>query len=152
MIYFRLIEQLPGRTPLGYGMAGGRWNSLGTPMIYGCSCSALNFLELLSIKGSIVTASSWLLVMLEIIGEVPALSADGLPENWRIRPYPYATQQFGTQWAKDKLSPVLKVPSCRIPISRFPEEHNLLINPLHEEFQKMVKLVKLENVSFEVNH
>src|SRR5690606_20848841 len=111
----------------------------------------LNFLELLSIKGSIVTASSWLLVMLEISGEVPALSADDLPKNWRIRPYPYTTQQFGTQWAKNALSPVLKVPSCRIPITRYPEEHSLVINPLHEELQKTVKLVESENVSFEVN-
>ena len=133
-------------------MAGGRWNRFGTPMIYGCNCSALNFLELLSIKGPVVATSSWLLVMLEIIGEVPSLSIDDLPNNWNVKPYPYTTQEFGTQWAKEKLSPVLKIPSCRIPISRYPEEHNLLINPLHGDFQNMVKLKAMENVSSEVNH
>lgn len=151
MVYFRLIEDLPERTPLGYGLAGGRWNSFGTPMIYACNCSALNFLELLSIKGPVVSTSSWLLVQMEITAEVPSLSVADLPDNWRDRPYPYTTQEFGTQWAKRKFSPVLKVPSCRIPVSSFPREHNLLINPLHPDFFKKVKLVAVESVSFEVN-
>ena len=151
MVYFRLIEDLPERTPLGYGLAGGRWNSSGTPMIYACNCSSLNFLELLSIKGSTVTTSLWLLVQLEITGEIPLLSVDHLPNNWKDRPYPQSTQEFGTQWAKRQFSPVLKVPSCRIPVSRFPQEHNLLINPLHGAFAKTVRIIGVEKVSFEVN-
>src|SRR5690606_11561059 len=116
MAYFRLIEDLPGRTPLGYGLGGGRWNNFRTPMIYACNYSALNFLELLSIKGPVVSTSSWLLVHMDIAVEIPALSVDDLPDNWRDRPYPYTTLEFGTQWAKRKVSPVLKVPSCRIPV------------------------------------
>ena len=151
MVYFRLIEDLPERTPLGYGLAGGRWNSFGTPMIYACNCSSLNFLELLSIKGSMVTTSSWLLIQMEIMGKIPSLSVDHLPSNWKERPYPRSTQDFGTYWAKKRISPLLKVPSCRLPLSSFPLEHNLLINPLHEAFSEVVKLKTLEKVSFEVN-
>lgn len=151
MRYLRLIEDLPDRYPLGYGLAGGRWNSFGTPVIYACNCSALNFLELMCIKGSIVTASSWLLVEMDIVGEIPSLSVDNLPENWKSRPYPIATQEFGTHWAKRMVSPVLKVPSCRIPLSRFPMEHNLLINPLHRDFTNTVKLQAVEKVVFEIN-
>ena len=151
MVYFRLIEDLPGRSPLGYGMAGGRWNAFGTPLIYACNCSALNFLELLCIKGPMVSTSIWLLVQMEIQGDIPSLSVEDLTDSWSARPYPQATQDFGTYWAKKRISPVLKVPSCRIPLSSFPLEHNLLINPLHEAFSEFVKLKTVEKVSFEVN-
>src|SRR5690606_23149741 len=123
----------------------------GTPLIYACNCSALNFLELLCIKGPMVSTSVWLLVQMEIQGDIPSLSVEDLPDNWSARPYPQATQDFGTYWAKKKISPVLKVPSCRIPLSSFPLEHNLLINPLHEAFSEVVKLKTVEKVSFEVN-
>lgn len=151
MVYFRLIEDLPERSPLGYGLAGGRWNSFGTPLVYACNCSALNFLELLCIKGPVVSTSDWLLVQMEILGGIPSLSVEDLPDGWRTRPYPQDTQDFGTYWAKNKISPVLKVPSSRIPISSFPLEHNLLINPLHEAFSATVKLKSVEKVSFEMN-
>ena len=151
MLYFRLIEDLPERSPLGYGLAGGRWNTYGTPLIYACNCAALNFLELLCIKGPVVSTSGWLLVQMEILGDIPSLSAEDLPDNWKARPYPQPTQEFGTKWAQNRISPVLKVPSCRIPLSRFPLEHNLLINPLHEAFSQIVEMKSVEKVSFEVN-
>ncbi len=149
--YFRLIESIPGRTSLGYGLGGGRWNSYGTPIIYGSNVSALNFLELLSIKGPVVSSSTWLLTILEISEDLPYLDIDDLPENWKNRPYPLSTQQIGTEWAKQLMSPVLKIPSCRIPLSRYPEEHNLLINPFHPEFTNVVKVNSEEKVSFEIN-
>lgn len=151
MVYFRLIEDLPERSPLGYGLAGGRWNAFGTPLVYACNCSALNFLELLCIKGPMVSTSAWLLVQMEILGSIPSLSVEDLPNDWNARPYPPSTQDFGTYWAKKRISPVLKVPFCRLPISSFPLEHNLLINPLHEAFSQVVKLKTVERVSFEVN-
>lgn len=151
MRYFRLIEALSGRSGLGYGMAPGRWNQFGTPMIYACSVSSLNFLELLSIKGPVVTQSSWKLISLEIDGEIPELDAGQLPTDWKNRPHPRSTQEFGTAWAKGMISPALKVPSCRIPIKSYPTEHNLLINPFHKDFLQLVKVMEEWDVSFEVN-
>lgn len=151
MKYFRLIENLAGRSPLGFGLGAGRWNEFGTPIIYGCSVSSLNFLELLSIKGAVVTQSKWKLVVLEIAEKTPELDATHLPIDWKNRPHPKSTQEFGTAWAKGMISPVLKIPSCRIPLSSYPNEHNILINPLHSEFLSSVKLVEEWDVSFEVN-
>ncbi|SFG48779.1 hypothetical protein SAMN04487988_104161 [Algoriphagus hitonicola] len=113
--------------------------------------SSLNFLELLSIKGSVVTKSAWKLVELEIEGKIPVLEVDHLPENWKSRPYPSETQEFGTIWSKRLISPVLKIPSCRIQLSSYPEDHNLLINPLHSEFSQRIKTLNIFDVSFEVN-
>ncbi|WP_092899713.1 RES family NAD+ phosphorylase [Algoriphagus aquimarinus] len=151
MTYFRLIENLPGRSSLGFGLGAGRWNQYGTPIIYGCSISSLNFLELLSIKGAVVTESKWKFVVLEIQTPIPELDASQLPADWRNRPHPRSTQEFGTAWAKGMISPVLKIPSCRIPLNSYPAEHNLLINPLHADFQNSVKVVDEWDVSFEVN-
>ncbi|REG83516.1 RES family NAD+ phosphorylase [Algoriphagus antarcticus] len=151
MRYFRLIENLEGRSPLGFGLGAGRWNQFGTPIIYGCSVSSLNFLELLSIKGAVVTQSKWKLVVLEINELLPELDASLLPTDWKNRPHPRSTQEFGTAWAKGMISPVLKIPSCRIPISSYPSEHNILINPLHPDLPNSVKLVEEWDVSFEVN-
>lgn len=151
MEYFRLFESLPGRTGLSYGMGFGRWNEFGTPMIYACSASSLNFLELLSIKGPVVTQSIWKLAVLSIEESVPELDTGFLPIDWKNRPYPRSTQEFGTMWAKGMISPVLKIPSCRIPLKSYPKEHNLLINPLHKEFNNWVKIKEEWDVSFEVN-
>jgi len=151
MRYFRMIEDLAGRSPLGFGLGAGRWNEFGTPIIYGCNASSLNFLELLSIKGTVVTQSKWKLVVLEIPEKVPELDASHLPPDWKNRPHPRSTQEFGTAWAKGMISPVLKIPSCRIPLSSYPNEHNILLNPLHPDFRNSVKLVEEWDVSFEVN-
>ena len=120
-------------------------------MIYACAMSSLTFLELLSIKGPVVTQSKWKLIVIEVSGEIPELDADFLPLDWKNRPYPRSTQEFGTSWAKGMISPVLKIPSIRIPIQRYPIEHNLLINPLHKDFSKTVRLLEEWDVSFEVN-
>jgi RES domain-containing protein len=149
---YRLIENIKGRSPLGYGLGGGRWNFYGTPVIYCCSVSSLNFLELLSIKGPVVSNASWILVTLELITELSYIEIDELPPDWKTRPYPISTQQIGTAWAKQMISPVLKIPSCRIPVSRLENEFNILINPLHPEFHQVVKLISAEEVGFEVNY
>jgi RES domain-containing protein len=149
--YFRLIEDLAGRRPLGYGLGAGRWNEFGTPVIYGCSVISLNFLELLSIKGAVVTQSKWKLIELEIPEQIPELDVSQLPSDWKNRPHPRSTQEFGTAWAKGMISPVLKIPSCRIPLNSYPSEYNVLINPLHPDFLSTVKVMEECDVSFEVN-
>lgn len=148
---FRLIEAVSGRSALGYGMAPARWNFFGTPLIYAASVSSLNFLELLSIKGPSVTQSQWKLVELEILGSIPELDPETLPADWKNRPHPRSAQEFGTQWAKGMISAALKVPSCRIPLYRYPEEHNVLINPFHPDFTKEVNLIREWDATFEVN-
>jgi RES domain-containing protein len=149
--YFRLIEKLPGRLPLGYGPGSGRWNPYGVPLIYACSHSALNFLELLSIKGPVVSLADWSLVQFELTGDIPYLSVEDLPEDWAKRPHPKSTQEIGLYWASAKETVALKIPSCRIPLINYPEEHNLLLNPLHPEFSKKIKLIEETEVSFALN-
>jgi RES domain-containing protein len=149
--YFRLIEKITGRFPLGYGPGSGRWNPYGVPIIYACSHSALNFLELLSIKGPVVSMAAWSLIEFELEEEAPFLGAEDLPKDWSQRPHPKSTQAVGAYWAKQQESIALKVPSCRLSLVNYPDEHNLLINPLHPDFAKKVTFIKETEVSFAIN-
>jgi RES domain-containing protein len=53
-----------------------------------------------------------------------------LPREWRDDPPPLHLQQIGDDWARDRTSAVLCVPSAVIP-----EERNYLLNPEHPRFR-----------------
>ena len=152
MKYYRLIEKTHEKSPLGYGRSGGRWNYKGTPLIYAASSSALCLLELLTIKGSAVATTKWVLITLDIFDSIPYLHPSDLPKNWANRPYPASTQRFGTNWAREMTTPYLKVPSCRIPITSFPAEHNLLVNPMHPEFTSGLRIETIDDFTYSLNH
>lgn len=151
MRYYRLYENLSTRSALGFGPGGGRWNHGGTPLIYASNIVTLPFMELFSIKGAVVAKSDWILATLEILGKIPTLEINSLPEDWKKRPAPNSTKDFGTYWANSKEFLCLKVPSSRVPLMAYPEEHNLLINPFHPGFYNSVNVIWEEKVGFEIN-
>jgi RES domain-containing protein len=55
-----------------------------------------------------------------------------LPENWRDSPPPLEIQQIGDEWARERASAVLKVPTSVLPV-----EFNYLINVAHPQFSKI---------------
>jgi len=151
MRYYRLYEDVDGHEPLGYGPKGGRWNNSNVPVIYCCNTRSLTLFETYSISGPAVANGKFVLAEIEIEGSIPSIVVKDLPKNWRSRPHSRQTKKFGSFWASKKQSLCLRVPSARMPISCFPEEHNLLINPFHPDFIKSVKILNIEKVQFEVN-
>jgi len=53
----------------------------------------------------------------------------GLPSDWRVWPWPTATQQIGTFWHERRASVALSVPSAVIPMQR-----KVLLNIQHPRF------------------
>lgn len=151
MRYFRLYEKLEGRSPLGFGKAEGRWNNSGTPMIYCSNALSLCMLEHYAIRGSVVSTINWELATFEIEEEVPFIETLDLPEDWTVRPYPKHTRNFGSVWATQNVGFCVAVPSIRILLFRFPEEHNLLINPLYPDFKNYIRPVDTKELNFEIN-
>lgn len=151
MKYFRLYENIPSRTALGFGPGGGRWNYKGVPMIYLSNSSSIAINEVLSIKGALVAKSTWILSTFEIHGEIESLVLGLLPDDWNSRPPGRTTRDIGTIFARDLSGVCLKVPSARLNLSAFPEEHNLLVNPLHQDFVKEVVPVGSEQFNFQLN-
>jgi RES domain-containing protein len=112
---------------------GGRFNSVGIPVIYASESVSLATLELLAKAGGRQRLSGR--VVLPVTFEESqgiALDEEDLPEGWNDRPYGPASQKVGDKWIQSEESLVLRVPSVVVP-----EEHNYLINPEHSEFEEL---------------
>ncbi len=113
---------------------GGRWNSKGVPMVYASDSIALAALELLVHlhRGDIL--NQYRLYSLELPDDsVLSLDVRALPPDWRRDPAPMSTAKIGDEWAASLQSPALAVPSTVVP-----SQQNILLNPAHEDFHKLI--------------
>jgi RES domain-containing protein len=119
----------------GAKATGGRWNSVGTPMLYCSANIALATLETLSFIRTGSLPLNRYLVRIEVPGPVwdmrEALSP--LPAGWDAIPSGLTSRKAGDQWVASKRSPLLAVPSVIVP-----DECNVLINPLHPAIARVV--------------
>lgn len=117
----------------GARMTGGRWNSEGIPMVYTAGTLSLALLEIivhLEIKSAlkyfkaipIQFDESW----------IQFVSTETLPITWNNTPPSFMTQAIGDEWVRQSASAILCVPSAVVP-----NEQNILLNPLHPEFQNI---------------
>lgn len=124
MIVFRLTlpqyaNDLSGTVA---SLFGGRWNQIGTFVLYTAQSSSLSILEhLVHIKGT-SNLPKYLLSILDTgdspVTELPSPNLSSIS----------GTQKVGSKWITDLQSPILRVPSLINPL-----EHNFLINPAHPE-------------------
>ncbi len=134
---YRLVKARYADTALdgsGAKAHGGRWNSKGVPMVYASDSIALAALELLVHlhRGEIL--NQYRLYCLELPDDrVMSLDERALPADWRRDPAPMSTAEIGDEWAASLQSPALAVPSTVVPSQR-----NILLNPAHEDFQKLI--------------
>jgi RES domain-containing protein len=115
----------------GAEIAGGRWNSQGTRIVYASSSVSLAVLEILvHLSSSILPA--YILIPFSFDEKlVSELKEEDLPKDWASHP-PVASQQIGDNWVQDQTSLLLKVPSVVVPL-----EANYLLNPAHPEIDKI---------------
>ena len=130
----RLPEAFTGE---GARLGGGRWNHVGTPVVYVSETLSLAALELFIhfTRKDIKLSKSLLAVPVEIPDglKVIEVSVKSLSSDWRVSPPSNSTKDIGTEWAQKGPSPVLRVPSAVIP-----DEYNLLLNPKHSDFVKIM--------------
>jgi RES domain-containing protein len=131
MRVFCLVKARHAATALdgeGARLAGGRWNTPGTPMAYCAATLSLAVLELLvhldveDLPGDLVA------IEVEIPEDLPRrrLRVEDLPGAWRYDPGRAGLQTLGSAWAREATACILEVPSAVVP-----SELNLLINPAH---------------------
>ncbi len=117
---------------------GGRWNHIGTPVLYAGGTIAIAALEMFVHLAGIVPPDL-VLVRIELpdkySAETPALAQ--LPRDWQLVPAAPGSMDFGTNWAKERRSLVLFVPSALVP-----EEKNAVLNPDHPEFPAVKMVVE----------
>jgi RES domain-containing protein len=114
--------------------AGGRWNSIGTRVVYTAESLSLAVLEMLVHfqDQSVLSTYSFIEVKIDESLILSVFEIAKLPKRWNQYPSSYEIQTIGDEWAKNNLSAVLKVPSAIIQ-----SESNYLINPKHKDFTQI---------------
>ncbi len=127
----------------GARLYGGRWNSVGKPVVYLASSRALAVLEVLVHLPATLIPSNYCLVTLDAPDDVFKIVLNTLPPNWQEFPEPGILKTMGDQFIASN-----KHLLCSVPSAIVKEEHNYLLNPAHPKFLK-VKVVSKEPFSFD---
>jgi RES domain-containing protein len=129
----------------GSRLYGGRWNPIGSPVMYAGTtidiCALEKFVHLAG-------AAHPPLVLVSIdVPDDPSLAyrppMAALPADWADLPAPASTQAFGRTWCESAGSLALFVPSTIIP-----ESTNVVLNPRHPAYLD-IKLEIVRQFSFD---
>ena len=139
-VVWRIARRRHALDRLGTGARqdGGRWNRVGTGIIYTGRTIAITALEKFVHLASVVPPD---LVLVRVklpdghSAETPRLS--DLPRDWDLVPAGPGSMDFGTTWAQEQRSLVLYVPSAVLR-----EETNALLNPGHAEFAAVTMTIE----------
>lgn len=117
----------------GAELAGGRWNSPGTRVVYTSSSISLAMLEILVHLQKSRVLSAYLVIPARFQNRhLKRLDGENLPQDWDAHPPSTPAQTLGDRWVEDHPSLVLEVPSVIVPL-----ETNYLINPAHPAFEQI---------------
>ena len=137
MLVWRVTRKEHAEQPLsgeGARRYGGRWNHVGTAIVYTSetlSLAVLEYLVNLSIKD---LPDDLVSVQIQIPNDLSRtkISVDDLPDHWRTFPAIEELKDIGTDWMRDGKTAILSVPSVVIPT-----ELNHLINPAYEAARRI---------------
>ena len=124
----------------GAELSGGRWNRIGTPLLYASTSRALACLETVVHLARQPLPLNRHLVRLSVPASAWAAAAEVDPAvlvGWDAEPAAKASLDWGTAWAAGADTLLARVPSVIVP-----EEFNVLINPAHRDAAG-VKAVKV---------
>jgi RES domain-containing protein len=127
-------EDLTGE---GAKRSGGRWNAVGTPLVYTATNRALACLEtVVHIAGSAPALPlNRYLVQVDVPAALWRRAAALDPATlvgWDALPASKTSMDWGTAWANSRTQLLVLVPSVVVP-----DEMNVLINPLHPDIRKL---------------
>lgn len=122
-------------TGKGASLNGGRWNKIGTPVLYCGESIEIALLENIAHLPANLIPNLMLLTLQIPDNSIQVISIDDLPENWFKQPAPEILAEIGDAWAKSNSTIVLKVPSVIVHTS-----HNYILNCSHPKYKK-VKII-----------
>lgn len=135
------IEDLNGT---GAKLYGGRWNQQGTAVVYFASSRAMAIMELLVHLSGDDLDRDYALAVFEVPDDkMEQISVKDLPNNWKEYEAEPLLKAIGNEFIADGNKLVLKVPSVLVE-----EENNILMNPNHEDADK-VKLISKRVFKFD---
>jgi RES domain-containing protein len=146
MKVYRLCKSKYDRDLSGSGaaIAGGRWNSKGTALLYTSDSRSLCTAEVAVHTPLGILPQDF--VLLEIFipdSSILELDNKSLTNDWKVFPLGINTQKLGDDFVKSNKFLALKVPSAAVQ-----GDFNYLVNPNHEDFFK-VKILSSVPYSFD---
>lgn len=130
----------------GYGawLHGGRWNSVGVPLLYTAQNSSLAQLEVLTRFAKTIPVPELCLLVLDVpVRSSITIKKETLPLGWNSYLSPHFLKKIGDDFVRENKFLVLKVPSVVNP-----EENNYLVNPAHKDFSK-IKILKITRLKID---
>ena len=141
MILYRLTKTrylMTAWSGLGAKEAGGRWNSVGTAMVYLSETASLTMLETLVHINAPQLLDDFTLLSLDVPDEqIQTFDMNRLPDNWASEDAPAELALYGDNWAESGSSIELRIPSALSPV-----EFNYLLNPAHPELFDLMATVR----------
>ena len=120
----------------GAKATGGRWNHVGSAMLYTSTSIALAVLETIVHLGAGKFPMNRYIIAIDIpdaeFNARRVVRGADLPSAWNSNPGSFKSMDFGSNWIGTKAELVLDVPSVIVP-----NESNYLINPLHKDAGKI---------------
>ncbi len=145
MIVYRLTTEMYKTDLSGSGakLYGGRWNSVGLPVLYTTENISLAILEILVRTDMHAIPLSYHLIKIDIpeLIQPQFITTGKLKTSWKDD-LGY-TQWMGDEFIKSNKSLLLKVPSAIVD-----EENNYIVNPEHNDFKK-VKIAAVKKFQFD---
>lgn len=124
----------------GFGAkeAGGRWNSVGTALVYVSETASLTMLETLVHIHAPQLMDAFTLMSIDVPNDLlQAFDLNLLPADWASEDAPAELARYGDTWAESGSSVALRIPSALSPV-----EFNYLLNPAHPAFIDLMKTVQ----------
>lgn len=147
MIVYRLCRKKHEKDLSGKGakIAGGRWNSKGTSILYTSQSRSLCSVEIAVHVplGTLPRNYKMLTIEFPDSAKVKSLSQKELPSDWNENPHPDSTQVIGDNFVDANKNLVLSVPSAVVQ-----GDFNYLLNPNHPDF-RTVKIINTEPFEFD---
>ncbi len=125
----------------GAKTTGGRWNEIGTSIVYSSATRALACLEtFVHLNAGGLPLNRYLVEITipdAVWGNAQVENPGSLLVGWDAEPAGKVSILFGTAWARSGNSALLLVPSVIVP-----DECNILINPAHADAAKITATKK----------
>jgi RES domain-containing protein len=123
----------------GARLHGGRWNSVGTPMVYLSSSLSLAALEVLVHADPEDLPDPYSACAIEVpaavVATIEKVDPPKISPDWRSDSPPGALRSFGDTWVREARSVLVELPSVIIP-----SEQNFLLSPAHGDSGKLTRL------------
>ncbi len=133
MHLYRLARRKYAQSLDGQGAAlyGGRWNSVGRPVVYTAEHRSLAVLE--HRVNNPLPVADILIVTLDVPDDSQrSISLKELPSDWAAYAYQSLCAPMGDEWLSSQETLTFRVPSAVVA-----QENNVLINPLHPAMRQV---------------